>query len=95
MFVPQKGKQYINRFNGMMIAFVLFALVHSTVTQFLSVHCVFCLACLQSSAEHGIGQGKPHFLHYSKQPAAIEIMKQVKAMFDPNGILNPYKTLPL
>lgn len=43
------------------------------------------------SAEHGIGLHKPEYLHLSKSPAAIEKMKQIKSLFDPNGILNPYK----
>jgi D-2-hydroxyglutarate dehydrogenase len=46
------------------------------------------------SAEHGIGFLKPKYLKYSKQPEALALMQQVKQMMDPNGILNPYKTLP-
>lgn len=47
------------------------------------------------SAEHGIGVMKPNHLHYSKSPVAIELMKTMKRSLDPNGILNPYKTVPL
>jgi D-lactate dehydrogenase (cytochrome) len=43
------------------------------------------------SAEHGLGQMKAKYIGYSKQHEMIEYMKKVKAMFDPNGILNPYK----
>ncbi|RHY28095.1 hypothetical protein DYB32_006262 [Aphanomyces invadans] len=43
------------------------------------------------SAEHGIGTHKPSFLHLSKAPHAIKMMQQMKAVYDPNGILNPYK----
>ena len=46
------------------------------------------------SAEHGVGAMKPEQLAYSKPGAAIEIMRGVKAMLDPKGILNPYKVLP-
>lgn len=46
------------------------------------------------SAEHGIGFRKPKYIHYSKSPESVAIMKQLKDMFDPNGILNPYKVLP-
>eukprot|EP00043_Microstomoeca_roanoka_P006592 m.64117 g.64117 ORF g.64117 m.64117 type:complete len:499 (-) comp13477_c0_seq2:97-1593(-) len=46
------------------------------------------------SAEHGLGLMKPKHMHYSKSPAAIALMQQIKAVMDPNGILNPYKTLP-
>lgn len=46
------------------------------------------------SAEHGLGLMKAAHLHYSKSPAAIEVMKRMKALLDPKGILNPYKVLP-
>jgi FAD/FMN-containing dehydrogenase len=46
------------------------------------------------SAEHGLGFKKPNFIHYSKSPEAVVLMKQLKNLFDPNNILNPYKTLP-
>lgn len=32
---------------------------------------------------------------YSKAPEAIEAMANLKALFDPNLILNPYKVLPM
>lgn len=46
------------------------------------------------SAEHGLGFKKRNFMHYSKSSGAIELMKKMKAIMDPNGILNPYKVLP-
>lgn len=46
------------------------------------------------SAEHGIGFRKPKYMHYSKSPASIQLMKQLKALMDPRNILNPYKVLP-
>jgi len=46
------------------------------------------------SAEHGLGLMKAAHLHYSKSPASIEVMKRMKTMLDPKGILNPYKVLP-
>jgi len=46
------------------------------------------------SAEHGIGRMKPNALTYTKPDNAVEYMKHIKTMFDPNGILNPYKVLP-
>ncbi|KAI0735285.1 FAD-binding domain-containing protein [Earliella scabrosa] len=46
------------------------------------------------SAEHGIGLMKTHALQYSKNPTSIEWMKKIKALFDPNGIMNPGKVLP-
>ena len=46
------------------------------------------------SAEHGIGFKKRDFIKFSKSDKAIELMKQLKTIFDPKGILNPYKVLP-
>ncbi|KAK7079825.1 D-2-hydroxyglutarate dehydrogenase, mitochondrial [Halocaridina rubra] len=46
------------------------------------------------SAEHGLGFKKRNFMHYSKSLGAINLMKQLKSLMDPNGILNPYKVLP-
>ncbi|XP_038605038.1 D-2-hydroxyglutarate dehydrogenase, mitochondrial [Tachyglossus aculeatus] len=46
------------------------------------------------SAEHGLGFKKKHFIGYSKPQEAILLMQRFKAMLDPKGILNPYKTLP-
>ena len=46
------------------------------------------------SAEHGIGVMKPQFLHLAKGQNAIEYMQQIKNVFDPNNILNPYMVLP-
>ncbi|NWR42479.1 D2HDH protein, partial [Regulus satrapa] len=46
------------------------------------------------SAEHGLGFKKKQFIGYSKPRRAVLLMQQLKAMLDPKGILNPYKTLP-
>ncbi|KAK4321554.1 hypothetical protein Pmani_007671 [Petrolisthes manimaculis] len=46
------------------------------------------------SAEHGLGFKKRNYIHYSKSLGAINLMKQMKKLMDPNGILNPYKVLP-
>lgn len=45
------------------------------------------------SAEHGIGFLKSQYLRLSKSPEAIEMMKDLKTLLDPKGILNPYKIL--
>lgn len=45
------------------------------------------------SAEHGIGLLKADKLHLSKAPEVIKCMKSIKKLFDPNGIMNPYKML--
>lgn len=46
------------------------------------------------SAEHGLGFKKRNYIHYSKAASAVTLMKQIKSLMDPNGILNPYKCLP-
>ena len=43
------------------------------------------------SAEHGVGLVKKKLLRYSRSDTEIALMRQVKAVFDPNGILNPGK----
>ena len=45
------------------------------------------------SAEHGIGLLKKDWLGHTRSPAEIAIMKALKAVLDPNGILNPGKVL--
>jgi FAD/FMN-containing dehydrogenase len=45
------------------------------------------------SAEHGIGQLKRDMLAAVKSPVELELMRRIKASFDPNGILNPGKVL--
>ncbi len=43
------------------------------------------------SGEHGIGLVKKPFLSLALDPVQIELMKGIKRLFDPNGILNPAK----
>ncbi|MBB3103412.1 FAD-binding oxidoreductase [Azomonas macrocytogenes] len=43
------------------------------------------------SAEHGVGMTKRDYLGYSRSAAEIACMKAIKAVFDPNGIMNPGK----
>ncbi len=45
------------------------------------------------SAEHGIGRLKRDLLPHAKQPLELELMRKIKAAFDPNFILNPGKLL--
>lgn len=41
------------------------------------------------SAEHGIGRAKAAWLHLSRSPAELAVMRSVKAAVDPAGLLNP------
>jgi glycolate oxidase len=43
------------------------------------------------SGEHGIGLEKKRLLARALDPRAIEIMKSIKSMLDPNNIMNPDK----
>ncbi len=45
------------------------------------------------SAEHGIGVHKRPFLHFSRTPEEIALMRTLKAALDPKGILNPGKVI--
>jgi len=43
------------------------------------------------SGEHGIGYVKSQYMHYAIDGPTLEVMKAIKKVFDPNGILNPGK----
>ncbi|KAI9651103.1 D-lactate ferricytochrome c oxidoreductase [Ciborinia camelliae] len=43
------------------------------------------------SAEHGLGLAKKNYIGYSRSETMIGLMKQIKNLYDPNGIMNPYK----
>jgi FAD/FMN-containing dehydrogenase len=43
------------------------------------------------SAEHGVGLLKRDDLAYTRSKEEISIMRQLKTVFDPNGIMNPGK----
>jgi glycolate oxidase len=45
------------------------------------------------SGEHGIGLDKKRLLPKALDPTAMEMMKEIKALFDPNNIMNPDKIL--
>jgi FAD/FMN-containing dehydrogenase len=47
------------------------------------------------SAEHGIGLLKKEHLHLSRSPGELRLMKQMKLMLDPAGILNPGKVFDM
>ncbi len=46
------------------------------------------------SGEHGIGLKRKGFMKLVMQPELIDLMKRLKATFDPNNILNPGKIFP-
>lgn len=45
------------------------------------------------SAEHGIGEDKTAWLQQFKTPEELDLMRRLKAVFDPLGIMNPRKVL--
>ncbi|WP_353189921.1 FAD-binding oxidoreductase [Pandoraea pnomenusa] len=45
------------------------------------------------SAEHGIGQLKREYFAKYKSPLELRLMREIKAVFDPAGIMNPGKLL--
>ena len=46
-------------------------------------------------AEHGIGQTRVAELQRTKNPLEMELMASLKNLFDPRGLLNPGKLLPI
>lgn len=43
------------------------------------------------SGEHGIGLEKKEFFTHTQDPAVVDLMKGIKALVDPNNIMNPGK----
>ncbi len=48
-----------------------------------------------STGEHGVGLGKQKYMLREHGPAALNLMRQLKATLDPKGILNPGKVLAM
>jgi FAD/FMN-containing dehydrogenase len=53
------------------------------------VYCAVAEAGGCISAEHGIGTVKKEFLHFSRSADELELMRSLKKVFDPAGVLNP------
>lgn len=45
------------------------------------------------SAEHGVGLTKKSFLKYSRAPEEIQLLREIKKVFDPDGVMNPGKVI--
>jgi glycolate oxidase len=46
------------------------------------------------SAEHGLGALKRDYAEVEHGPLAFELMREIKRLLDPDGILNPHKMFP-
>ncbi len=46
------------------------------------------------SGEHGIGWVQKNYMDIAFPQVQIELMRNIKKVFDPNGILNPGKIFP-
>jgi FAD/FMN-containing dehydrogenase len=46
------------------------------------------------SGEHGIGSAKSPYISMELSPGLLQIMREVKRVFDPNNIMNPGKVFP-
>lgn len=49
--------------------------------------------CGQVSGEHGVGHAKKEYLKISLGETQIALMREIKKVFDPTGILNPGKVI--
>ena len=47
------------------------------------------------TGEHGVGQKKIAYMEDEHGPAAIDLMRRVKASFDPANMFNPGKIFPV
>ncbi|KAK5080099.1 D-lactate ferricytochrome c oxidoreductase [Exophiala xenobiotica] len=45
------------------------------------------------SAEHGLGIAKAKYIGYQRDETMLKLMHQIKQLYDPNGIMMPYKYL--
>lgn len=45
------------------------------------------------SAEHGVGLLKKDYLQHSRSTAELALMRSIKQVFDPNGVMNPGKVI--
>ena len=43
------------------------------------------------TGEHGVGQKKREYMEEEHGPAALDLMRRVKASFDPRNLFNPGK----
>lgn len=48
-----------------------------------------------ASGEHGVGMGKREFLEDEHGEAAVSVMRGIKTLLDPYGIMNPGKVFPV
>jgi FAD/FMN-containing dehydrogenase len=46
------------------------------------------------SAEHGVGRLKPYMMEEWRGGAELDLMRRIKSVIDPRGIMNPGKVLP-
>ena len=47
------------------------------------------------TGEHGVGIGKQKYMVYEHGEEAVDVMKQIKSLFDPKNILNPGKVVAI
>jgi len=56
-------------------------------------HCIECGGAL--TGEHGIGMEKNELMPLMFSDADLDLMRRVREAFNPDGVLNPAKILPL
>ena len=67
---------------------------HGNVSRVTCIMSHYVTYHTMSRCDPGLGFKKRNFIHFSKSSSAVALMKQIKGVFDPQGIMNPYKVLP-
>ena len=83
--------------NGNLHVNLLYDATKQNVAAKACLHEVFELVLLLGgtlSGEHGVGIAKRDFVSKEIDTTTLALMHKIKNQFDPNGILNPGKTLP-
>ena len=86
--------QMKNRYMGCAVGLHELALLQITTSSVDTAYAEAAFAVVQSMQVVQFLQPHLHVCRFSKPQAAIDIMRQIKQVFDPNGIMNPYKLLP-
>jgi glycolate oxidase len=84
--------------DGNLHANVLFDRIEDRPKVEMAIHSMAALAVELGgtiTGEHGVGFAKRDLLALEQGPVVIALQRRLKALFDPEGLLNPGKIFPL